>query len=169
MLTGIWHGASFSFVLWGVWHGLFNLTERIIRKCNENKPQKEHSAIVTTLISVVQHIYTLLVVMVGWVFFRVPGLKNGLHYLMSMFGLYNDTSICYLLPSHYLDRWTIMALILGVTMATPIPSKVVIAIGKRLPETVASVIRDIVLLAVLILCVMQVASNTYSAFIYFQF
>lgn len=169
LLTGIWHGASFSFILWGVWHGFFNLAERFFRQRNANKPKKEYSALILALRSAAQHIYTLLVVMVGWIFFRVPGLKNGLHYLLSLFGLYNDPAACYLLPSYYLDRWTVCALVIGLLMATPIPNKIITAIGKKLPEPAANIIRDVVLLASLVLCIMQVASNTYSAFIYFQF
>ena len=169
LLTGIWHGASFSFILWGVWHGVFNLAERWIREKNANKPPKEYSGVATVLISSLQHIYTLLVVVVGWVFFRVPGLKNGLNYLLSLVGLHNDMSACYLLPSYYLDRWTLCVLILGILMATPGPKKLVEAVGRKLPAPLVAVIRDLALLAALILCVLQVASNTYSAFIYFQF
>jgi len=169
LLTGIWHGASFSFVLWGIWHGLFNLAERWIRGLHANKPEKERSGVIRVLISSLQHIYTLLVVMIGWIFFRVPGLKNGLNYLLSMVGLHNDYSICYLLPSYYLDNWTLCVLILGILMATPGPKMLVEAIGKKLPAPLSAVIRDLALLAALVLCVLQVASNTYSAFIYFQF
>ena len=169
LLTGIWHGASYSFILWGIWHGLFNLTERWIRQRNARKPQKERTPVVATLIAALQHVYTLLVVMVGWIFFRVPGLKNGLNYLLSLFGLHNDPSKTYLLPSYYLDRWTLCALILGIFMATPLPKLLVEAVGKKLPAPATAVIRDVALLAALLLCILQVASNTYSAFIYFQF
>ena len=169
LLTGIWHGASFSFILWGVWHGMFNLIERRIRRHNPAKPQKEHSRAAAVLISALQHMYTLLVVMIGWVFFRIPGLKNGLNYVLSLIGLHNNPSRCYLLPSYYLDRWTLCVLILGVLMATPLPKKLLQAAGKKLPAPATAVIRDLALLAALLLCVLQVASNTYSAFIYFQF
>ena len=169
LLTGIWHGASFSFILWGVWHGVFNLAERWFRQRNAGKSQKEHAPGVKALIAAVQHIYTLLVVMIGWIFFRIPGLKNGLNYLLSLIGLHNDYSIAYLLPSYYLDRWTLCALVLGVLMATPLPKRLVAAAGRKLPAPVAATIRDVALLAALLLCILQVASNTYSAFIYFQF
>ena len=169
LLTGIWHGASFSFILWGIWHGVFNLTERWLREKNANKPQKERSRLSAALIASLQHIYTLLVVVIGWIFFRVPGLKNGLNYLLSLVGLHNDFSICYLLPSYYLDNWTLCVLILGILMATPGPKKLVETVGGKLPVALTSIIRDLALLAVLVLCVLQVASNTYSAFIYFQF
>ena len=162
LLTGIWHGASYNFILWGIWHGLFNLAERFLR---QHTPKKEPGVLGKTL----QHGYTLLVVMIGWVFFRVPGLRNGLHYVLSLFGLYNDYSLCYLLPSHYLDGWTLCVLILAIFMATPLPKLLVEKLGKKLPMPLGCILRDIALLAAMILCILQVASNTYSAFIYFQF
>lgn len=168
LLTGIWHGAAFSFILWGMWHGFFNITERLIRQARAGRPPKDHSRPVSLLLSALQHIYTLMVVIIGWVFFRVPGLTAGFHYLLSMFGLHNPAE-AYLLPSFYLDRWTVVVLILGILLSTPAPARIVKAVGKKLPETAASIIRDVALLAALLLCVLQVASNTYSAFIYFQF
>lgn len=169
LLTGIWHGASFSFILWGIWHGVFNLAERWVRQRNADKPQKDASRAKKVLTVVLQHTYTLLVVIIGWVFFRVPGLTNGANYVLSMFGLHNNYSVCYLMPSYYLDGWTVFALALGILMATPVPKQLVEKIGKKLPEPVCCVIRDVTLLAAMVLCVLQVASNTYSAFIYFQF
>ena len=169
LLTGIWHGASFSFILWGIWHGMFNLAERWFRQHPLGKEPKAHCGAVKCLISALQHSYTLLVVMIGWVFFRVPGLKNGWNYVLSLFGLHNDPGIAYLQPSYYLDRWTLSVLILAILMATPLPKRLVEAVGKKLPAPAAAIIRDVALLAAMLLCVLQVASNTYSAFIYFQF
>ena len=148
---------------------MFNLAERFFRQRGKAVQPSQRKPVVAVLTATIQHIYTLLVVMVGWVFFRVPGLKNGYRYLLSMIGLHNDPAQCYLLPSYYLDRWAMFALILGVFMATPMPSMIVKAIGKKLPEPAANIIRDVALLAALFLCILQVASNTYSAFIYFQF
>ena len=169
LLTGIWHGASFSFILWGIWHGLFNLAERGLRQHRAKKEKKELSGVKKVLVSVLQHIYTLLVVMIGWVFFRIPGLTNGANYVLSLIGLHNDYSICYLLPTYYLDGWTVFAMVLGILMATPLPKMLAEAAGKKMPVSVSCVIRDVALLAAMVLCVLQVASNTYSAFIYFQF
>ena len=169
LLTGIWHGAAFSFILWGVWHGMFNLLERFLRQRSVNKPKKDRAPAVKILLSVLQHGYTLLVVIIGWAFFRIPSVQGGLNYVLSLFGLYNNEAICYLLPSFYLDRWTVCALILGLLMATPLPRNLTTAIAKKLPVPVANIIRDAALLLALLLCVLQVASNTYSAFIYFQF
>lgn len=169
LLTGIWHGAAFSFIFWGIWHGMFNLAERWLRQRNAGKPKKTRSAIMNVLISALQHIYTLLVVMIGWVFFRMPGLSDGSKYFFSLFGLHNNAGAYFLMPSYYLDRWTACVMVLGILMATPFPKQLVETVGKELPDTVSAIIRDLALLAALLLCVLQVASNTYSAFIYFQF
>ena len=169
LLTGIWHGASFSFILWGLWHGLFSLIERWIRRKNANKEEKAHSPLVNTVIATLQHLYTLLVVMIGWIFFRIPELESGWNYLLSLIGLYNNFDIAYLLPAYYLDRWTLCALILGILMSTPLPKLLVERISQKLPVPVSNILRDIFLLAALILCILQIAANSYSAFIYFQF
>lgn len=169
ILTGIWHGAAFSFIFWGVWHGFFNMAERVIRRYKSKMPPKEHSRLFNVLCGFAQHVYTLLVVIIGWVFFRVPGLKNGAKYVLTMFGFVDNPTAGFLSPAFYLDKWTGSALILGVLLSTPLPAKLVSYIGKKLPEPAANILRDLALLAALLLCVLQVASNTYSAFIYFQF
>ncbi|MDA0005894.1 hypothetical protein OFR29_04340 [Brachyspira hyodysenteriae] len=58
--TGLWHGASFNFVLWGLWHGLFLVIERIfLGKLLENNK-----------FAFINHIYVILVFVLGWVLFR---------------------------------------------------------------------------------------------------
>ena len=169
LLTGIWHGASFSFIFWGIWHGFFNLCERIIRQHKVNTSPKELPWSLAAIRGFAQRVYTLLVVVIGWVFFRVPGLKNGVKYVLSMFGLLDCPTAGFLSPSFYLDKWTTSALVLAVLLSTPLPNKLVCFVGEKLPESAASILRDLALLAALILCILQIASNTYSAFIYFQF
>src|SRR4029077_2862253 len=64
-LCGLWHGASFSFIVWGLYHGVFLVLERaFLGKLLERLP------------GLVRHAYTLLVVMVGWVFFRADTLTH---------------------------------------------------------------------------------------------
>ena len=169
LLTGIWHGAAFSFIAWGLWHGFFNLMERVVRSRKKEQLGKEPSRLGMVISNGMGHIYTLLVVMIGWVFFRAPGLKAGLKYVLSMFGLYNAPEFSYMLPAYYLDNWTVCALILGLVMATPLPKLLLEKLRSKLPPMVCDVVGNAGLLLALLLCVLQVASNTYSAFIYFQF
>jgi len=76
-LTGAWHGASWNFIIWGLWHGLFLSLERLptVAAMLERTPR------------VVRTGYVLLVVLIGWVFFRAPTLDTALPYLGRMFGL----------------------------------------------------------------------------------
>ena len=72
-LTGLWHGASWVFVIWGLYHGLFLVLER-----------SPAGRLLDRLPAVIQHLYTLLVVMIGWVFFRSDTLDRALEYLAAL-------------------------------------------------------------------------------------
>lgn len=74
-LTGLWHGASWNFIVWGLWHGLFLMMERIFRK-------RELLRIPIPI----KWLYTILIVIVGWVFFRAANITAALAYLKSMAG-----------------------------------------------------------------------------------
>ncbi len=77
LISGIWHGASWNFVVWGAYYGLFLSVERLASLSNRQ----------VKFPSLVAQAYTLLVVMCGWVLFRSPDLSYALHYLGVMFGV----------------------------------------------------------------------------------
>ena len=173
LLTGIWHGAAFTFIAWGIWHGFFNLVEKIIRSHSKNKAKQENDnnktlSVKMFVVSVFQHIYTLLVVIVGWVMFRASGLTNAKNYLLSLIGLHNPDISVYNVRL-YLDKWSFSIMVLGLLMSTPILKKMYELLKNKVHENILIPIKYLVLLLALLLCVLQVASNTYSAFIYFQF
>ena len=169
LLTGIWHGAAFTFIFWGVWHGAFNLLEKIWRTVKKKKNIPDAAGVKKGILDIFGHIYTLLVVIVGWVFFRAADLKHGVKYVLSMFGLYNSPVAGYETLGFYLDKWTFAVLIVALVMATPIPKLLLEKAEKKIPAPIYDICRNTMLLLVLLLCVLQVASNTFSAFIYFQF
>jgi len=73
LLTGLWHGAAWRFIVWGLYHGAFLMLERFgLGRILDRAPRP------------VRHLYAMLVVMVGWVFFRADGLPQALHYLQTM-------------------------------------------------------------------------------------
>lgn len=162
LLTGIWHGAAFTYIVWGIWHGIFNLLEKVL-KVNTKDTAGENK-----LLSLAKHIYTMVVVMIGWVMFRANDLKHAFFYIKSMFGLCNPEVPVYSVW-FYLDKWMIMILVLAVLMCTPIFLKIGMRIKKHVREEVYLPFKYAALLFGLLLCMLQVASNTYSAFIYFQF
>ena len=165
LLTGIWHGANYTFIAWGIWHGLFNLIEKVLR----GKKKKDPSPLRKGLSATLGRVYTLLVVIIGWVFFRASDLHHGVDYVKSMFGLLELGAAGYETLGFYLDRWTLSVLIVGLVMATPLPKLLLEKASKKLPTAVCDIAANVVLLLALLLCVLQVASNTFSAFIYFQF
>lgn len=73
--TGIWHGADWTFLVWGLWHGAFLVVERIMPRFFAALPR------------VLQHVYVLLAVMTGWVFFRSDTIRDAWEYLGGMFSL----------------------------------------------------------------------------------
>ena len=170
ILTGIWHGAANTFIVWGIWHGIFNLGEKFLRAHSKNTEEDGNKilSIKLTIISMFQHMYTLLVVMVGWVIFRAPNLSNAKNYILSLVGLYNPDVSVYNVRL-YLDKWSFSIMVLAILMCTPLLKKLYEFIKTKVHENILIPIKYAVLLLGLLLCVLQVASNTYSAFIYFQF
>jgi alginate O-acetyltransferase complex protein AlgI len=72
-LTGLWHGAAWRFIVWGLYHGAFLMLERFgLGRVLERAPR------------LLRHAYAVLVVMVGWVFFRADSVPQALHYLSAM-------------------------------------------------------------------------------------
>ena len=84
-LCGLWHGASWNFVIWGLWHGSFLVIERLTAKSrNSQSPISDHQVTTTSGVlawPIWPHVYTLLVVMIGWVFFRAETLPGAIAFL----------------------------------------------------------------------------------------
>ena len=167
LLTGIWHGASWHFIAWGVWNGAFILAERVIKTGNRRKgissAQKE-SLLKTILLKV----NTLLVVHFGWVLFRAPNTRDAVKFAATMFGLIVPEKAGFTV-FWYLDRWTILIMISGILFASSIPTKLAAAVKAHASENAVMIGKYILLLAVLYLSMIRIVSGTYNPFIYFQF
>ena len=156
-LCGLWHGAAWNFVLWGLLHGAFLVLERAGGK-----------RVLARVPRVAGHAYTLLVVLVGWVFFRAETLSSALSYLRVMFvGGGMDP-----LPVEtFLDREVLIALLVAVPASLPIAS----TLTRRFENasTPARAGRSVVRLAfvgsVFSATVLYLVAGTYNPFIYFRF
>lgn len=170
LATGIWHGAAWGFLIWGLWHGLFMIIERILRA--KNVP---HLIKNTKIRSICDWVYTMLVVVFGWVLFKTVLLEDALSYLGVM--LHTHTSDYTAFSARfYLDNKLICILVIAVLAALPwkdiLPGKA----GKLLQQlnTLEAshpmvVVRRVLLLGLLVVCMMFIMNSTYNPFIYFRF
>lgn len=162
-VTGIWHGASWNFVIWGMFHGLFIVLER----------SRMVGGVLNAMPFVLKRLYLILVVLVGWVFFRIEALPDALGMLQKMFTwqpVVADTPVL-ANPLYYLDAWTLTILCLGLVWALVSPERGRWLAGRFGAE--GSVTRTLCLnvgaLALLLVAVAIVVSGSYTAFIYFRF
>ncbi|MCR5773021.1 MAG: MBOAT family protein [Butyrivibrio sp.] len=144
LLTGVWHGAAWNYIFWGVYNGLFILLERLLK----NKK------------NISSHIYTLLVVNIGWVFFRADTMKDALRYLGTMFGIGLSSTPGFSI-GWYANNWSITLVILAILDITGVLGK----LSNRLPV----IVKYVALYGILFLSVIRIVSGTYNPFIYFQF
>lgn len=168
LATGIWHGAAWGFLVWGLWHGLFMLIERAL------KGKKFSITLPTGISGFLKWIYTMLVVTLGWVLFKIEDIVEALNYIGAMFHVkshsYNAFSVWY-----FLDRRLIFFLIIAVLACIPwaqiLPRHISAYIAEFAYSTKGAmcVTRRVCLILLMILCFIFVVNNTYSPFIYFQF
>lgn len=108
LATGFWHGAAWVFILWGAWYGVFLVIEKITGLA---KKELTHTQ------SILAHIYTLSVVIIGWVFFRSESLSAALGYISSMFDFSTLVSSFFEL-GEYLDNYKILMIVSGIIGST---------------------------------------------------
>jgi len=157
ILTGIWHGASFSFMVWGLWHGLFLIVERLF-----TAREVKNKYLVP-----LRYILTMLVVVVGWVFFRSPGLYYALSYLGIMFGIVKPQNVGFTIW-YYLSPKIIFMLCLSALASTPI-LKSAGNFLKIQDDFIVKKITSVLLLVLFFVCIVIVTSTSYNPFIYFRF
>ena len=155
-VTGLWHGASWNFVIWGLFHGFFMVVERLVKV----KP-----FFLSTFLS---HVYVLLVVCVAWVFFRVETISEAIFFLRKMFFYTNEGS---LKPLLYLDPFLILIIGIGILFSTPIG----LVMYKKscnflsLSENQQQLLIYAGSMLLLFFSLTQLARTTYNPFIYFRF
>lgn len=156
-VTGLWHGASWNFIFWGLFHGFFLILER--------------AKIFNTSLwpSIFRHLYVLLVVVLGWVFFRALTMTDAFIYIGSLIGLNNgQNNIAFV----YLNNYTITMLILALVFSTPIRAKITslkFFSINRLLQGAHIILRYSFYLVIFLLSVIELAQSNYNPFIYFRF
>ncbi len=154
LLTGLWHGASWNFVLWGAFYGVLLIIEKFFLL-----------KILKTAPSFVGHIYTLLAVAVGWVLFAFEDFGAGLSYLKAMFGgaLFCDSASVYLMLSY------LPLLVLCALASTPLGIKIYRKIGEKCGSSLTTVADCFGTVTVMGLAAAYLVSGSYNPFLYFRF
>jgi alginate O-acetyltransferase complex protein AlgI len=161
-LCGLWHGASWNFVVWGLFHGGFLVIERAGLASWLDRTWRP-----------VSHIYTILVFMVAWVFFRSPDLPYSLHYIAAMFGggsatFRGDNVGFHLTPD------VILTFTLGIIFSCPLwritDERLQRAIAdKKLISPLLQIADGAMVLTLLFVCALYINEGSYNPFIYFRF
>jgi len=148
--TGIWHGASWNFLLWGVYYGVLLVLEKLfLGKVLDRLPR------------VIRHIYALVIIIVGWVLFAVED-ASCVTYIGAMFGA---NGISHLPSDIYYLKSFLPMLIIMVFASTPFITK----LYSRMSEKLRSVCTVVLIIAGLILCTSYLVDATYNPFLYFRF
>ncbi len=148
LVTGLWHGASWNFVIWGIWHGMFLIIERI-----------GLDKILARIPKIFSHIYMLSVVLIGWILFRVEDMHHFIDYFSRLLSFNSNTTYT---VADFTNREIITATALGVIFSMPW-IKVRNFIEKY------SIVEIIVYFIIFTLSVLSLSASTYNPFIYFQF
>ena len=154
LLTGIWHGANWTFLVWGVYYGLLLVMEKFVMRDVVEKMPK-----------ILRHLFTVLLVIIGWVFFFSDSIGNAISYLGSMFGFgsgFFDSTALYYLGSSWL------ILIVAVVAALPFVTRFFSKLYNR-KGNLAVILSVVFFGLLLLLCVASMMNDTYSTFLYFQF
>ena len=153
LCTGIWHGASFNFLFWGIYHGFFLMLEEYIPFIGKKGGK---------LKSFLQHVYALLVVCVGFVFFRADTMKQGCFWIREMFTDFGWKASAMSLTLQQLTPVYLVTLAAALVAAVPVNSMLK---KYKWYEGFTYVLS----LAGFALCVLSLAGGTYNPFIYFRF
>ena len=143
--TGIWHGANWTFLVWGLFHGLFITLE--------------YKKLIPLKNKVFAHIYTLLVVICGFVIFRADNIAQAGHIIASMFTGFQMEVAEWMVWTKLATPYNVCCLIAGLLLCAPIS----VHIKKH------SVVKYVLAAGLVLICIMNLATSSYNPFIYFRF
>ena len=158
LLTGIWHGAGWTFIFWGLWHFLFQLAERFFGYADGSRNKGW------------MHLYTILEVSIGWVFFRAKDLYQASVYLKNLVGLGGNSFLNDMTGFLLHEYW--IFLVLGAVLSLPVAKKVnTYLVNPRSGKlgAMASWLYPAAMFALYLVCVSYIVRGSYNPFIYFNF
>lgn len=153
--TGLWHGANWTFILWGLYYGCLLLLEKFfLREKLEKLPKP------------ISHIYTLLVVLIGWVFFMSPNITTAFSTLGKMIGIgattFANNQAKFMLKSYFI------LFVLAILLSTKVYDRIQIFVYNQYKMKAVYTTWTIYII-LLIVCIAFIVGGTYHSFLYFAF
>lgn len=167
--TGLWHGANWTFIVWGLWHGFFIVAEDAAKKLfGLGKHGKNRRNPVET---VLKHLYTLLVVLIGFVIFQADNMGQGFSMIGAMFSGIRASAQTGLLLAQCLTPLTMFALLFGLVGSTPVLTMVCRKAEQQTGSVYVClrVLSYVGALVLLLVDILHLSAASYVPFIYFQF
>ena len=156
LLTGIWHGAGWTFIFWGIYHGFFNVLER----CFLGKWLKQEK------FRPLAHIYAVFVVLIGWIFFRADTIGQAFSFIRYMFVPHSAV----VLMERYMNRKLWIFLAAALLACGPVQWFWMKWKGRVLAQDGSVTVTSwIGYMAILWFSILLLVNNTYNPFIYFRF
>ncbi len=154
-LTGLWHGANFTFVVWGLMYFVLLLLEKLTGL------GKTPASVIATA---GKRIYTLFFVVMGWVIFRCETIGDAVAFLKSLFGLNDNTVLDGVFIGWF--KQNLILILIGVVLSTPLFR----ILGEKAKNNqFFGWVKPVILAALFVLSVASLVSNTYNPFIYYNF
>lgn len=159
ILTGLWHGAAWNYVLWGLFWGVIVVVERFV-SCHIRRK--------LTIPKVFSWIFTMFLWLMSMVIFRTENLQMCGQYFQSLFGAIKIRNAGFSL-TYYISKYGIFIIVLGLVAMLPVGSRCYIALKEKMSETRFVLLENTVTLLLLGISIIYVVTGTYNPFIYFQF
>lgn len=164
---GLWHGAAWNFLFWGIYHGAFLVLERIgLGKILNKMPRP------------IGVLYTMIVVIIGWVFFRASSFEQALIFLKAMMGISPESAVKFYVLAEFINPVIILVFLMAVFLATPVFNQLflfdenkrqTICQLRELPRNKLGIIWYAIIAGSFMFCYLFLVNQSYNPFIYFRF
>lgn len=158
LVTGLWHGASWNFILWGLWHGFFLIFERVVRKYN----------IKIHVPSPFKWLYMIIIVLLGWVLFRSTNIEAAFCYIKNMLGMQGNVAIDAMSGFIISEYWIlfIFAILFSIPLAPKFKQLCSIYL---IPSQIGKILTPTLYIGLFIISISYILNSSYNPFIYFNF
>ena len=157
LLTGLWHGANYTFIVWGLLFGIMLIIEKfILSKYLKNTPY------------IIKRIYTLFIVLISFVIFKSDNISEAFNIIKGLFG-FNTKVFSNSFTIYYLKSYFII-LLLGIILSTPLLSNIITRLRKNNTlNKFINLFEPLLIILILVLVTACLIDNSYNPFLYFRF